>query len=180
MMRGGYLKAQNKLARFEQATLSHMDAAYNLARWLTGNDQDAEDVVQEAYLRAFKFFDSFQGENSRTWVLSIVRNTCYTWLRQNRHTARDEVFDEDIHSENCDTHGPEQVLLETMNREMLEQALNELPVEFRETMILRELEGLSYKEIALISRVPLGTVMSRLARARERLQKNLSKQVDRG
>ncbi len=171
------MKGQTDLARFEQMILPHMDAAYNLARWLTGNEQDAEDVVQEAYLRAFKFFDSFQGENSRTWVLTIVRNTCYTWLHQNRSAAQDEEFDEDIHTESCNSHSLERALLENIDREMLEQALNELPVAYREAMILRELEGLSYKEIALISRVPLGTVMSRLARARARLQESLSKRM---
>ncbi len=174
------MSAPNKLARFEQAMLPHMDAAYNLARWLTGNEQDAEDVVQEAYLRAFKFFESFQGENSRTWLLTIVRNTSYTWLHQNRRTANDEVFDEDIHTENCNTHSLEHILLENADRDMLEQALNELPVEFREVIVLRELDGLSYKEIASIIRVPLGTVMSRLARARARLQECLSKQLNGG
>jgi len=171
------LNVQNKLARFEQTIVPHLDSAYNLARWLTRNDQDAEDVVQEAYLRAFKFFESFHGGDSRTWMLTIVRNTCYTWLHRNQNVALSETFDEEIHSDGCDRRGLERLLLEDADRELLRQALNELPEEFREVMILRELEGLSYKEIAVICRVPLGTVMSRLARARKRLQETLSKRI---
>ena len=176
MMKGTWLQAKNKLSRFEQVTLPHLDAAYNLARWLTGNDQDAEDVVQEAYLRALKFFDGFHGGDSRTWLLTIVRNTCYTWLQQNKRTVLDSAFDEEIHTMGSDDLNSEKLLLDDFDRELLRQALDELPTEFREAMVLRELEGLSYKEIAQISRVPLGTVMSRLARARKRLQQSLTKQ----
>lgn len=168
------MQEPNKRTRFEQTTLQHLDAAYNLARWLMGNPQDAEDMVQEAYLRAFKFFDSFHGSDSRAWLLTIVRNTCYTWLQHNRATALSTPFDEELHSVSCESMNAERLLLEKTDHEMLRQALEELPVEFRETVILRELEGLSYKEIALIVRVPLGTVMSRLARARRQLQQRLT------
>jgi RNA polymerase sigma factor (sigma-70 family) len=162
------LQEQNKLARFEQVVLPHLDAAYNLARWLVRNDTDAEDLAQEAFLRAFKFFGGFHGGNSRAWLLTIVRNTCYTWLQQNRAHEPLTPFDEEIHS--VQDANPETILLESVDRQMLKQALEELSVEFREVVILRELEGLAYKEIANIVDVPVGTVMSRLARARKRLQ----------
>ena len=166
------LPEENKLARFEQAVLPHLDAAYNLARWLTRNDADAEDVVQEAALRAFKFFGGFRGGDGRAWLLTIVRNACYTWLRQNRAHELEAPFDEEAHGVEGDN--PETILLEGADRQMLKEALEELPLEFREAIVLRELEGLSYKEIAAVADVPLGTVMSRLARARKRLQLRLS------
>ena len=155
---------------FEQTVLPHLNAAYNLARWLTRNDQDAEDVVQEAYVRAWKFFGSFRGGESRSWLLTIVRNTCYTWLQHNRAHELVTIFDEEIHSNGGEVSNPETLLLQRVNTQVLRQALEALPVEFREAVILRELEGLSYKDIAAIADVPLGTVMSRLARARQRLQ----------
>ena len=166
------MQEQNKLARFERVVLPHLDAAYNLARWLVRNDADAEDVAQEAYLRAFKFFGGYHGGDSRAWLLTIVRNTCYTWLQQNRAHELTTPFDEEIHSTEGDN--PETILLEGADRQMLKQALEELSVEFREVVILRELEGLSYKEIANIIDVPVGTVMSRLARARKRLHLRLT------
>ncbi len=159
-------------ARFEQTVLVHLGAAYNLARWLTRDDRDAEDVVQEACLRAFRFFDGYRGGNSRAWLLTIVRHTCYTWLRANRAhelVAFDEALDDGDAGAN-----PEQLVLQSVDQQALRKALEELPVEFREVMILRELEELSYKEIAAITGVPLGTVMSRLARARKRLQLSLA------
>lgn len=159
---------QDRVARFEQIVVPHLGAAYNLSRWLTRNDTDAQDVVQEAYLRAFKFFGSYHGGDSRSWLLTIVRNTCYTWLQQNRARELTTEFDEEIHS--TESGNPETLLLEGANKQLLKQALEELPVAFREVVILRELEGLSYKEIADITDVPVGTVMSRLARARKRLQ----------
>ncbi len=177
---GGALQVLNKRTRtipgrtFEETTLLHLDAAYNLARWLMGNTQDAEDMVQEAYLRAFKAFDGYHGGDSRAWLLTIVRNTCYTWLQRNHTAAFNVEFDEDRYQADCETGSPERLFLEKVDRETLRQAMDELPVEFREVIVLRELEDLSYKEIALIARVPLGTVMSRLARARQRLQKSLS------
>jgi RNA polymerase sigma-70 factor (ECF subfamily) len=165
---------QDKLARFEQAVLPHLDAAYNLARWLTGRAEDAEDLAQESYLRAFKSFDSFRGGNGRAWILAIVRNTCYTWLTQNRSEELTTEFDEEIHSPATETSSPEAILLDGADRESLKKALEELAVEFREALILRELEGLSYKEIADVAGIPVGTVMSRLARARKLLQRSLT------
>lgn len=167
-----------KVERFEQAVLPHLDAAYNLARWLTRNDHDAEDVVQEASLRALQFFDGFRGGTGRAWLLSIVRNTCYTWLRKNRAAA--EPFDEEIHSGGGDSGSPETAAIEKAGRQMLKTALEELPLEFREVLVLRELEGLSYEEIASVAGIPAGTVMSRLARARQRLAGHLNKESPRG
>jgi RNA polymerase sigma-70 factor (ECF subfamily) len=160
--------------RFEQTVLPHLDAAYNLARWLTRNDQDAQDVTQEACLRAFRFFDGYQGGNMRSWLLTIVRNTCYTWLHQNRAPGSDEVFDEEIHSaERSSGSSPELQVLAGADKETLRRAIEDLPDVFREALILREIEGMSYKEIADIASVSLGTVMSRLARARARLRQSL-------
>jgi RNA polymerase sigma-70 factor (ECF subfamily) len=171
------LPEQNKLASFEQTVLSNLDAAYNLARWLTRDDGDAEDMVQEACLRAFRFFDSFHGGDSRAWLLTIVRHTCYTWLRKNR--AHELVpFDEEIDGVETGLN-PEELLLQNADQQLLRKAVEELPIEFREVIILRELEELSYKEIASITGVPLGTVMSRLARARKRLQSCLTSSVAR-
>ena len=156
--------------RFEEVVLPQLDAAYNLARWLTHNDQDAEDMVQEAYLRALKSFDGFLGTDGRPWLLTIVRNTCYTWLKRNKPNKLDTVFEEDIHSVQDDGFNPETLLQKSSDSRLLRQALEELPLEFREVLILRELEGLSYREIAEVAGLPLGTVMSRLARARKQLQ----------
>lgn len=173
---------KSKLARFEACALPHMDASYNLARWLTRNDHDAEDIVQEAYLRAFRFFAGFRGPDARAWLLSIVRNTCYTWLKQNRVQDLITSFDEEVHEHSAaleatssiSTTNPETLLLQQVDEQTLRQALEALPVEFREVMILRELEDMSYKQIAAITDVPVGTVMSRLARARKRLQECLT------
>jgi RNA polymerase sigma-70 factor (ECF subfamily) len=160
--------------RFEQAVLPHLDAAYNLARWLTRNDQDAQDVTQEAFLRAFRFFDGYQGGNMRAWLLTIVRNTCYTWLHQNRPPEAAVEFDEEIHSgEMPGGIDPELQVLASADKETLRRALEALPGIFREVLVLRELEGMSYKEIADVASVSIGTVMSRLARARTRLRESL-------
>jgi len=167
------LGEKDKLARFEQTILPHMDAAYNLACWLMCNKQDAEDMVQEAYLRAFKFFNAFRGVDGRAWLLTIVRNTCYTWLQQNRTKGTITSFDEQIHTVESDLLNPATLVLRSDDSQMVRQALEELPTEFREVVVLRDLEGLSYKEIADIAGIPLGTVMSRLARARERLKQFL-------
>lgn len=166
---------QSRVREFEQAVFPHMDAAYNLARWLTRNDHDAEDLAQEAYLRAFKFFGGFRGTNARSWLLTIVRNTCYTWFRENQPQELTTSFDEEIHSTATDVVDPEKLLLQSESGQLLNQALEDLPLEFREVLILRELEGLSYKEIAVIADIPPGTVMSRLARARSRLKQGLTK-----
>ena len=171
------LGEKEKLARFEQTILPHLDAAYNLARWLTRNEDDAEDMVQEAYLRAFKFFDAFRGADGRAWLLTIVRNTCYTWLQQNRLQEVTTLFDEETHSVDSEALNPATLLLESADHQILTQALNELPLEFREVLVLRELEGFSYKQIADIANIPTGTVMSRLARARERLKKIVCNRV---
>jgi RNA polymerase sigma-70 factor (ECF subfamily) len=168
------LREEPQLARFEQIVLPHRDAAYNLARWLTRNQHDAEDVVQEAYLRAYQFFGGFHGDDGRAWLLRIVRNTCYTWLGQNRPREATTSFDEELHSGVSPGAGPEEPLRQGEDRELLRRALEDLPPEFREVIVLRELEGLSYKEIAGVAGVPLGTVMSRLARARAKLQEVLS------
>ena len=160
--------------RFEQAVLPHLDAAYNFARWLTRNEQDAQDVTQEAFLRAFRFFDGYQGGNMRAWLLTIVRNTCYTWLDQNRSRESAVEFDEEIHSsESAADSDPETQVLASADKETLHRALEELPAVFREALVLREIEGMSYKEIADVASVSLGTVMSRLARARTRLRQSL-------
>jgi RNA polymerase sigma-70 factor (ECF subfamily) len=173
------LRDTEQLARFEQVVLPHLHAAYNLARWLTHNDDDAEDVVQESYLRALQFFAGFHGGDGRPWLLAIVRNTCYTWLERNRPRQPTATFDEDKHSGTDAVPGPEAPLLRREERQQLRQALAELPPDFREVIVLRELEGLSYKEIAQITEAPLGTVMSRLARARERLHEALRKRMNR-
>ena len=148
--------------------MPHLDAAYNLARWLTRDAADADDVVQEAYMRAFRFSDGFHGGDGRSWILKIVRNTCFTWLKKNR--PKEIVYDleEDRHA--AVTGNPEAHLLEESDREELKKLLEDLPATFREIVVLRDLEGLSYKEISSITEVPLGTVMSRLARARKQLQ----------
>jgi RNA polymerase sigma-70 factor (ECF subfamily) len=166
--------------RFEQALLPHLDAAYNLARWMTGDDHDAEDLVQGAYMRALKFFGGFRGENSRAWLLRIVRNVCYTWRDQKRAGGTATAFDEEVHGVEFDTLGPERRLLLEEDKQSVRRAVEELPVELREIVVLRELEGLSYKEIAAIAEIPMGTVMSRLARARERLHERLSGRVEWG
>ena len=168
---------QEKLQRFEQAVLPHLDAAYNLARWLTRNEHDAQDMVQEASLRAFKFFDGFHGVDARAWLLTTVRNTCYTWLQQNRRSRVTISFDEEIHTVEEDALNPSALVLKSGDMEMLKESLEELPDEFREVIVLRDLEELSYKQIAEVINAPLGTVMSRLARARGRLKQILSSRL---
>lgn len=158
---------------FDQVVLPHLDAAYNLARWLTRSDADAEDVVQEACVRALRFFGAYRGDNARGWLLAIVRNSCYDFLRRHRPQELTDVFDEEIHTVVEDTQTPEALLLRRADRAMVRQALETLPLAWREVIILRELEGLSYKQIADVAGIKIGTVMSRLARARARLQQLL-------
>jgi RNA polymerase sigma factor (sigma-70 family) len=160
--------------RFERTLLPHLDAAYNLARWLCRDGHDAEDLVQAAYLRAFKFFSGFHGENSRAWLLRIVRNTCYSFLERKRTRGPALEFDEETHGAASNGMDPENHLLREDQKQWVHRAVAELPVDLREVIVLRELEGLLYKEIAEIADIPLGTVMSRLARARERLRALLS------
>jgi len=154
--------------------LPHMRAGYNLARWLLRNDQDAEDVTQEAIVRAFRFFDGFNGDNPRAWLLTVVRNSAYTFLQQNRARELGTEFDEVLHSEPASngrtSETPEVLVLRSAQQRLLNEAVDALPVEFREVFVLREMEGLSYKEIADMARIPIGTVMSRLSRARRQLQ----------
>ena len=172
------LEEEHKLAQFEQSIMPHMNAAYNLARWLAGNDADAQDVVQEAYLRAFKFLGGFRGGDSRSWLLRIVRNAFYDWLKRNRREETATPFDEELHGADDETGTPDILLLEKGDHELMRKAIEDLPFDFREILVLRELEGLSYKEIADIAEVPLGTVMSRLARAREHLRTLLIQRLE--
>jgi RNA polymerase sigma-70 factor, ECF subfamily len=161
---------ERRRGRFETTVVPHLDAAYNLARWLTRRDDEAEDVVQTACLRALRFFDGFAGGNARAWLLTIVRNTFHSGLARRREREQATPFDEEIHT--AEQHGgdPEAELLRRADAELLRQGLEALPAPFREVMVLREIEGLSYKEIAAVAGVPIGTVMSRLARARRQLQ----------
>jgi RNA polymerase sigma-70 factor (ECF subfamily) len=161
-----------KLALFEQTVIPHLNAAYNLSRWLTRNSQDAADIVQQSYLKAFSSFETFQGngvDEARGWLLTVVRNTCFTWLRKQGPQPLTE-FDEQMHSPDDLTADGESILLNRAALSSLNGCLEALQPEFREAIVLRELEELSYKAISEIVRVPVGTVMSRLARARKRLQ----------
>jgi RNA polymerase sigma factor (sigma-70 family) len=162
-------------ARFASVVLPHLADAYALARWLTGNRADADDVVQEACLRAFRSIGGFSGVNARAWVLTIVRHAAYTWLGKNRPAAL--VMTDDLEAAErkqaggaCDgPQTPEAALIAKTDAVRLESAIAELPVPFRETLVLRDVQGLDYREIAEVTKVPIGTVMSRLARARGRL-----------
>lgn len=162
--------------------MPHLDAAYNLARWLTRNDEDAQEAVQEALLRAYKFFDSFRGTDGRAWLLAIVRNSCFTLRGLEQRAGACEEFDEQVHLPGVIAAGsdagfcrnPEDIALEDADRELVNRAIAGLPVVFREVLIMRELEELSYKEIAKIVDAPLGTVMSRLARGRHLLHQSLA------
>jgi RNA polymerase sigma-70 factor, ECF subfamily len=154
---------------FDDIILPHLDAARKLARWLVRSD-DADDVIQEACLRAFRYFDTFRGGNGRAWLLSIVRTTAFSWLHKNRAQQLATEFDEEMHSGGSDAFNPEARLLESADTRLLEQAMSHLPDRLREVLVLRELDGLSYREIAAVVGVPLGTVMSTLFRARERFR----------
>ena len=162
---------------FEELFLPQLDAAYNLAYWIVGADQDAQDIVQEAYVRAFKGFAGFRGTNPRAWLLTIVRNTAYSWIKK-KHRADERlvVFDEEIHAVRVEA-APGQQYRER-ECQLIEQALTRLPAQFREALALFELEGWSYKAIAAALNIPLGTVMSRLSRARRLLQEELARSVD--
>jgi RNA polymerase sigma-70 factor, ECF subfamily len=170
------ISQQEELGSFEALMLPHLDAAHNLARWLLRNELDAQDVVQEAYLRAFKSFHGFHGSGGRAWLLKIVRNTAYTWLSKNRSVEL-ATFDEEIHSPASEESNPAVTLGRSEDARFIKEAMEDLPVEFREILVLRHLEGLSYKEIADIAQVPPGTVMSRLARARSHLKQCLADRV---
>jgi len=163
------------LPQFEQTMLPHMNAAYNLARWLMRNDSDAEDAVQEAYLRAFRFFDSFQGGDGRGWLLAIVRNTCRTALQKSGSRPASDEFREELHA--SDEPGVEERLEKRDEIASVRWCIEHLPPEYREVIVMREIEQMSYKEMASAITAPVGTIMSRLARARARLQDCLSSRV---
>jgi RNA polymerase sigma-70 factor (ECF subfamily) len=165
------------LMSFEEAMLPHLDAAHNLARWLLRNEQDAQDVVQEAYLRAFKSFGRFHGSNGRAWLLTIVRNTSYTFLKKSHAVDLTTTFDEELHGSGQESVSPATILEHSEDADLIREAMNELPAEFREILTLRHQEGLSYKEIADIAQIPPGTVMSRLARARGKLKECLAARI---
>jgi len=168
---------EQELASFEALMLPHLDAAQNLAKWLLRNEQDAQDVVQEAYLRALKSFGGFHGSNGRAWLLTIVRNTSYTLMKKNRAVDLTTTFDEERHATDYESVNPAALLEQTEDAELVREAMDHLPAEFREILVLRHLEGLSYKEIADIAQIPPGTVMSRLARARGKLKEYLAARI---
>lgn len=167
---------------FQAMVIPHLDSAFNLACWLTPSSQDAEDIVQDAYVRAFKFFDNFQGEDGRAWLLSIVRNAFYTWYKQKETGAQSTEFEEELHSIKAvdaaatqyADNNPEALLIQKVCQRPMQQALEALPVEFREVIVMPELEDLSYKQIAGIVGIPIGTVMSRLGRGRKQLAEILA------
>lgn len=173
---GVFLKEDRVAKEFENLVLPHLDAAYNLARWLTRNDHDAEDLVQNAYLRAFRFRDSYRGDDARAWIMTIVRNTYYTELRDNKAMAADIGFDEEIHGDaepahiaaaNAGGKDPAQAVEQRDISKIINAALDKMPPAFREVLVLKEMDDFSYKEIAEVADIPIGTVMSRLARARK-------------
>ena len=165
------------LSSFEAVMLPHLDAAHNLAKWLLRNEEDACDVVQEAYLRAFKSFSGFHGSNGRAWLLTIVRNSSYTLLKNNRVADLATPFDEEIHASDDKSVSAATILERSEHAELIREAMDELPAEFREILTLRHEEDLSYKEIADIAQIPPGTVMSRLARARGKLKERLAARI---
>jgi RNA polymerase sigma-70 factor (ECF subfamily) len=164
---------------FEELMLCHLDAAHNLARWLLRNEQDAQDVVQESYLRAFRSFAGFHGGNGRAWLLTIVRNTSYTLLKKNGAVDLKTSFDDAIHGSGDGSLTPATILQLAEDADLLREALEQLPTEFREILALRDQEGLSYKEIASVTGLPPGTVMSRLARARTKLKEYIAGRLSR-
>jgi RNA polymerase sigma factor (sigma-70 family) len=173
------LTPQEKLRRFEEQISPHLKSAYNLAKWLTRSHEDAEDVVQDASLRAFSAFESYRGDdaqpqNAKAWLLTIVRNTSMTWLKRNRNAGATLAFEETLDDPRERSPDPEEILLISCDREEVRQAVEQLPWEFREVIVLREMEGLSYREISATIGVPLGTVMSRLSRGRDWLRRILS------
>jgi RNA polymerase sigma-70 factor (ECF subfamily) len=174
--RSGLGASQARLELFEEIVLPHLDAAYNLARWLTHNPADAQDVVQESCLRAVRFFDGYKGGDPKAWLLAIVRNTCRTWQRRQKYATEAVPFDEAAHSHTEPTRNQEQSMADGEQMRLLLKSIESLPVDFREVLILRELEEFSYQEIADVTGLPLGTVMSRLSRARKRLEELVANQ----
>ena len=185
----GSLNSEDDQARFASVVLPHLADAYALARWLTGDRADAEDVVQEACLRAFRGIGGFAGVNARAWVLTIVRHAAYTWLGKNRSASLVMVDDLEAVEQKQSGAGaafeqapqtPEAELIAKADARRLEAAIAELPVPFRETLVLRDVQGLDYREISEVTKVPIGTVMSRLARARRRLIERIGTDEPRG
>jgi RNA polymerase sigma-70 factor (ECF subfamily) len=162
--------SESRLRLFEEVILPHLNAAYNLARWLTRNEHDAQDVVQESYLRAFRFFDGFRSGDGKAWLLEVVRNTCFTFHRREKRSATSVAFEESIHTPAVNLPNAEEALVEANNRKMLRGCIDGLPEAFREVLVMRELEEMSYRQIADVTGLPVGTVMSRLSRARKRLE----------
>jgi RNA polymerase sigma-70 factor (ECF subfamily) len=166
--------APTETSTFEQLMLPHLDSAYNLSQWLLRDPHDAEDAVQDACLRAFRAFAGFRGADGRAWFLTIVRNVCYSRLRQGKRESMTVAFEEDLHGISHDPgEANAQSWLEAKGAQ-LKQALERLPAEYREVIVLHDVEGLSYRDIAGVAEIPLGTVMSRLARARARVQTELA------
>jgi RNA polymerase sigma factor (sigma-70 family) len=185
------MNEETKARQFRDVALPHLDAAYNLARWLTRNAQDADDVVQDAYMRAYQFFDGFRGTNPRAWILAIVRNSYYAWTRKTRaqaavrlHATPAGAADNENDVQEIELPDPghedaETALIRKAEADTLHALIAALPVAFRETLVLREMEELPYQQIAEITGAPIGTVMSRLARARGLLQKAWAKHQDK-
>ena len=170
IMSNSEINPESRLRLFEELILPHLDAAHNLARWLTRNEQDARDVVQEAYMRAFRFFDGYKGGDGKSWLLEVVRNTCFTWLRREKRHLPFVPFDEMAHGATVRQPNQEDALVSAAKVTVLRKCIESLPETFREIVIMRELEEMSYRQIAEVASVPVGTVMSRLSRARKRLE----------
>jgi RNA polymerase sigma-70 factor, ECF subfamily len=162
---------------FDDVVVPHLEAGLRLARWLMRNEHDAEDALQEASLRAFRYFRTFTGGNGRAWFLRIVRNTCSTWRRTRLDTVTD-MFDEQRHTGAYSSTDPEALLVQTDKADRVARAIHQLPDRLHDLFVLREFDGLSYKELADETGVPIGTVMSRLSRAREALRGALHTEVD--
>jgi RNA polymerase sigma factor (sigma-70 family) len=170
LVSGPTLLKTAKLENFEEIILPHLNASYNLARWLLRNDQDAQDAVQEASLRAFRFFDGYRGGDAKAWLLAIVRNTCLSWRQRSQRDMSDVLFDELAHSARVEAPNAEERMVDDDRMVALRNCIEALPANQREILILREFEEMSYKQIAETASLPVGTVMSRLARARQRLE----------
>ena len=173
------MRVESKPEHFEAAVLRHLDAAYNLARWLTNNEATAEDAVQDACVRAFRFFDAMHGPSPKAWFMAIVRNACLDCLRERKRGGSTEEFDETQHTSeeayiSAELHSPERNALRNADARVVHSAIAALPLEYREVIVLRELEEMSYKDISDIVKIPIGTVMSRIARGRDLLREKLS------
>jgi len=170
VVKNSVVLSDSRMRLFEEVILPHLNAAYNLARWLTRNEHDAQDAVQEAYLRAFRFFDGYRGGDGKSWLLEIVRNTCFTFLRREKRNVMSVVFDEAAHTLAVNSPNAEEALVEASKKTIMRNCIEGLPEAFREVLVMRELEEMSYRQIADVAGVPAGTVMSRLSRARKRLE----------